>query len=288
MNLKKISAALLSCVMAGTLFTGCGGGDNKTVRDDPQTQIGLISKLNASEEELNNRLKKLEEVANRPNMKFSHDYHYYDGINSLVMAIKADQVEEDSTYESVANYLVSKNIEFKILDHTVNMSDSFCCAVRKEDTALLDSINSAIQSMKDDGTLDNLTKTYITDLNLKENPPAVKIEQIDGADTIKVGITGDLPPLDLILPDGTPAGFNTAMLAEIGKRINKNIEIVQIESNARAVALTSKKIDLVFWVTIPGEFWKGTETPNDIDKPAELETTMPYFEDKIVHVTDNN
>ena len=283
MNLKKISTAVLSCIVAGSIFTGCG--TQQVINDAPNTKIGMITKLNASEEIVNEHLKKLEKAAIKLNMKVSHNYHYYEGINDLLMGLDAQSIDEISTYRSVASYITAKNPNLEILNHTANMFDSFCCAVRKDDINLRDEINSAIQSMKDDGTLENLTKTYITDLKPNEDPPAVKIEQIDGADTIKVGVTGDLPPLDLILADGTPAGFNTAMISEIGKRINKNIEIVQIDSKARAVALTSKKIDAVFWVTVPGNFWNDAESaPKDIDKPAELEITAPYFEDEIVHI----
>lgn len=285
MNLKKFSGVLISCVMVGTIFSGCG--DTQIKQEEPNTRIGMISKLNASEESVNEHLKKLEEVSKLPNVNFSHDFHYYEGVNNLVMGLEAKQIDEISTYISVANYITAKNSNFEILNHTKNMFDSFSCAVLKDNIALRDEINSAIQSMQNDGTLENLTKTYITDLNPVENPPSVEMPHFDGAETIRVGITGDLPPLDLVLADGTPAGFNTAMIAEIGKRINKNIELVQIESNARAVALTSNKIDVVFWVTVPGEFWysgKSENTPKDIDNPAELDTTVPYFKDEIVHV----
>jgi len=133
--------------------------------------------------------------------------------------------------------------------------------------------------MKDDGTLENLVKTYITDL--KDEPTAVEISKIEGADTIKVGITGDLPPLDLVLADGTPAGFNTAVLAEISKRIGKNIELIQINSAARAAALTSKKIDLIFWAVQPA----NDVIPANIDKPAGIEFSVPYFKDDVAHLT---
>ena len=70
---------------------------------------------------------------------------------------------------------------------------------------------------------------------------------IEGAETIKVAITGLMPPIDYIAPDGTPAGFNTAVLAEISKRIGKNIELVQVNSLGRATALASGTVDVVFW-----------------------------------------
>ena len=62
-----------------------------------------------------------------------------------------------------------------------------------------------------------------------------------------MAITGSLPPLDYVAPDGTPAGFNTAMLAEIGSRMGKNVELVQVDSIGRAAALASGAVDAVFW-----------------------------------------
>ena len=285
MNLKKFSGVVLSCILAGTFLTGCG--DDSSSKDSPQTRIGIITKLNASEETLNEHLKQLEKVSKIPTVNVAHNHHYYEGINSLLMGLEAKQIDEISIYRSIANYIVGKNPNFEILNHTANMYDSFCCAVRKDNVNLRENFDSAIQSMQDDGTLENLIKTYITDLNPNEDPPAVAMPHFDGAETVKIGVTGDLPPLDLVLADGTPAGFNTAVLAEISKRINKNFEIIDIDSNARAVALTSNKIDVVFWVTVPGEFWYAEEAgnaPKDIDKTVDLEITNPYFKDEIVHI----
>jgi hypothetical protein len=70
---------------------------------------------------------------------------------------------------------------------------------------------------------------------------------IDGAETIKVAVTGALPPMDYVAADGTPAGFNTALLAEISQRIGKNIELVVVDSVGRAAALASGTVDAVFW-----------------------------------------
>ena len=133
--------------------------------------------------------------------------------------------------------------------------------------------------MKSDGSLDKLVADYITNVDMK-NPPKVEIPMTEGADTIKVGVTGDLPPLDLVLADNSPAGFNTAMLAEVAKRAGKNIELVQIESGARATALNSKQIDVIFWAVVP----TLDKVPADIDKPDGVEFSAPYFKDTVEHL----
>ena len=53
--------------------------------------------------------------------------------------------------------------------------------------------------------------------------------------------------MDYVAEDGSFAGFNTAILAEVGKRLEKNIELVQTDSVGRALALAQGKVDVVFW-----------------------------------------
>ena len=103
----------------------------------------------------------------------------------------------------------------------------------------------------------------------------------DGAGTIKVAVTGDLPPLDYMRADGKPAGFNTAVLAAISQQLGKNFELVDVDSGARAAALTSGEVDVVFWVAVPHD---ETIVPADFDKPEGMIVTAPYFTDEIVHV----
>jgi polar amino acid transport system substrate-binding protein len=90
--------------------------------------------------------------------------------------------------------------------------------------------------------IENELKAYI-----ESDPVAKELPHFDGARTIKIGVTGDLPPMDFVAADGKAAGFNIALLTEIANRAKVNFEIVQIETGARAMALSSGKVDVVFW-----------------------------------------
>lgn len=279
MNLKKITGILATCVMAGALFTGCGGGDTPA-QNSGDIKIGMIKHLNATETMMDELIKKAEEEAN---IKLStHVTTFYDSLPLLQMGLESGSVDEASTYQCVANYLIARNPQVEIAagHNAAHLSDNFAFAMRAADTELKQQIDNAIAVMKSDGTLDNLTKTYITDLTGAEDPPAVAIEKFDGAEPLKIGVTGDLPPLDLVLANGEVAGFNTAMLAELGKRLHRNIEVVQIDSASRAAALTSNQIDVAFWAIVPA----GDNMPMDIDKPEGTEVSTPYFRDEIVHI----
>lgn len=277
--MKKIFTLLMICALV--LMTGCGGEDGKNPidKDGGKIKLGMITRLNASEENFGEFMKKIEETLD---VKIaSHKPVFFDNLNSMQAALQSGQIDEISTYRSVARYMLAKEPHFEVLkDHSLEFIDSFCFALRDDETELRDSLNTVIGEMKSDGTLDKLTKEYITDINAENDPPAVDLPHFDSEKTIKVAVTGDLPPFDFVSADGKPAGFNTAVLAEIGNRMSKNIELVQIDSGARAAALTSQQVDVVFWAIVP----VSEIIPADSDKPDGIILSDPYFKDKIVHM----
>ena len=286
MKFKKFAKVLLSCMMAGALFTGCGGGDKPADKPaaDAETstvkKLGMITHLNVTEKRMDElyqeAVKKAAIEINR------YEFVYFDNLNLMQMGIEAGKVDEISLYDSVADYLIANNDKYEITEGNSMkaFADSFCFAVRKDDAALKADLNKAIEEMKADGTLEKLTNDYIVKVDKGQVPPKVEIPMTDGAQTIKVGVTGDFPPLDYVNADGTPAGFNTAILAEIAKRSGKNIELIQIDSGARGAALSSNQIDVIFWAILP-----NAETfPSDIDKPEGVELSEPYFKDNVTHL----
>jgi len=277
---KKLFALLATICL---LLTGCGsqGGDKPSAPDKNNTAIGVISHLNASEESYNKLMSKLEKTYRPSKANLAVNFKYFNRMNDMLAALEAGQIDMMSTYNCVANYIVNRNDGLELLSSERKLYDSFCFAVREDDKTLLDELNRAIKEMSTDDTLSKLTKQYITDLKFDAEPPTVPITHIDGADTIKVAVTGDLPPFDLILADGKPAGFSTAVLAEISRRLGKNIELVNVDSGARATILSSKGADVVFWVSVPKD---SNLIPADVDKPAGVAISDPYFSDEIVHV----
>ena len=98
----------------------------------------------------------------------------------------------------------------------------------------------------------------------------MEFETFEGAETIRVAVTGDLPPLDYISEDGSPAGYNTALIAELGKRMRINIDILNIESSSRTLSLITGVADVIFWY-LYGENYVVTDMANGI------QLSDPYY-----------
>jgi len=174
---------------------------------------------------------------------------YVDSMTDGLAMMKSGRADFMMTSDVTANYLIQRNPDMKSVAITKN--NSMAMLLRASDVALRDSISSAITKLKDSGKLAELRKKWIDELPVGKEPGMQKVEKTSFPETVRVGISGELPPFDYIAADGNPAGYNIAVLAEISKLIGKNIEIVSVNALAKDIALASKKIDVFFWQRLP-------------------------------------
>ena len=184
---------------------------------------------------------------------------FYDTLNSMIMALKSGEVNAIFVHNVVADYLCARDSGLFYINKFVagdvvkdNLllrlavngfhSDEFSFMLMKGNEELRDQINTALYDMDNEGVLRQLE----AQLN-EASPVPAEMPEFDGADTIRVGVTGDIPPFDYISAEGVPAGYNTAVLAEIGRRLRKNIRLVNIDAGGRTLALSSGMVDVVFW-----------------------------------------
>ena len=265
--MKKV----LLIICAALLMTGCGSENDKV-------KIGAIQYMNLTDEtiaEIRGEMVQAEVIPE------DHEYVFFTNMSSMLAALQAGQIEAFNTYQTVGDYLVTQNQNLEWIPSNRGVVDMFCCAMLEKNVALKDEFDKAIRQMQKDGTLTALVKNYISAHVQEESSPNVDMPTFYDASLIKIGVTGDLPKMDYVLPDGIPAGFNTAVLAEISRRIGKNFMLVQVDSGARAAALASGEVDVIFWSVMP----EGMEgIPTGFDRPAGMIFTEPYFSDEIVYV----
>lgn len=277
MKAVKIIGIVGASVLALSMIGGCAKKSEKGL-------LGRLTLSNVSESEYYAAAKESRDAFNSGREDHIGAVKYYDTLNSMLMALDSGEIRMVDVYTTISNYIVSRNARY--VQHTREEdTTNFSFALRDADADLLAQFNKAISEMKADGTLKALTDTYITNLPTDVIPAAVPLPMNKDLPTIKIAVTGDLPPLDLVLTDGTPAGFNTAVLAEISKKIGVNFELVSVDAGARAAALASKRVDVVFWVVSINDnskFNAGLKTAlkgREIDMPDGIVATESYFTD---------
>ena len=169
------------------------------------------------------------------------DLLYFDNTAGAVSALLANQIDAVIAPAFTGYYYAGMNDRIKTI--AVEAADSFAhMALRTKDTELLATINSAINDMKADGTLDKLFNELIT---ISEGEPeGLDMPRLANAPTVRVGISGDYPPFDYIAANGKAGGISAQMLIEISNRKNINFEIVNMANEMRFTALIADKIDI--------------------------------------------
>ena len=269
---KLLLAVLIAGIFAGSAF---GAG----------MRMGALTQQNMSEGEFAEFIKSQErnffgwKIMNT-NHRLDDTFTYFDSLTAMIMALHSGKIDEAALPEPVAEYVRTSDAGVEISCALHSRTTHLALGFRSDDGGqrLCKMVNEALEAMKSDRRLSILTSKYLN-RSATTIPAAESFASFPGAETVKVAVTGDLPPLDMIAPDGRPVGYNTAVLSEIGRRMGVNIELVNIDSGARTSALMSSRVDAVFWYQV----WEGVD--KQPDAPAGVLLSEPYYEwDTFLHL----
>ena len=234
--MKRILAVLMAGLMLLSL-AACGG-KNENVLKFCMLEVGMQDGLKSDAHV--EHVMKLDEQND-----IAIEYVNYNNLSSALMDLESGKVDNFCLEKSTADYVAAHNDKFVAFYDEKTMTN-FSMMTLDSNTEVYISLNNAIKEMKADGTLDSLIENELN-AYINSNPEAKDLPKFDGAKTIKIGVTGDLPPMDFVAANGKAAGFNIAFLTEIANRAKVNFELVKVDSGARATALSTGKVDAVFW-----------------------------------------
>ena len=243
-----------------------------------ELRVGILAKLNMTQDEYREFISQGRKARawNFFSSKIDANdlrFIYYDSLQSMQLALRTGEIDEISLPEVVAEYVMNVTGAYNISSIVKTRPSFFSFGFKKDaDPALLNEFNNAILSMKEDGTLAVLQAKFIYDAGIGD-PESIEFRKFDNVNKkITVAVTGDIPPIDYVAADGSAAGFNTAVVAELGKRLGVNVELIQVSAGARASAVASGRADCVFWI-------QGfRDVPKQADVPEGLVLSEPYYE----------
>ena len=271
--MKKILAMLLALVMVLALGVNCFAVETDANGNKVYTS-GELTWLNSQEFE--------DVMYYTAEDGTSFQTLFFDDLNSAVMALLAGKIDEITDFpQPVAEYIAAHNdaIGWELLKYLPTKT-KLSMAVLKGNDEVFDLLNNAISELTESGKLEDLKAAYIDAfLESGKEPEAAKMPEFDGAKTIRVAVSGDFPPVDYTMLDGTPAGFNVALLSAIAELAKVNIELVPVSTGARLPALTEGRVDAIF---VSRDWYLNKEDSEEehltYDIPDSLQITTPYYE----------
>jgi ABC-type amino acid transport substrate-binding protein len=263
--MKKVTTVLFVAILAVTL-SGCGGTKTEKINSIPDLKGKVIGALASGASTKNYETMVYKLIGAEPK-----EIVYFKRGMDVYTALSSGKIDAFPTMNFCANYMLKRDKTLKMIEVPAKIEGGVIMVVRTEDQLLKEDLDKGISTLQDNGTLNTLESRWIT--NLSENDPVSEpMPKIEGAKTVYVGVSGDWKPLDYIAADGRPAGYNVAILSEIGKLLNINFEFVSIEADARFTALFSKKIDVIFYhfQSSNTDYFDEFKNPNWIG-------TKPYY-----------
>ena len=130
-------------------------------------------------------------------------------------------------------------VKLAILD-TEYITEDYAICLNKDNTALLDEINTALAGLKEDGTVDKIINKYINgvahDLTFQENLPA-------DAPTLTMGTNATFPPYEFHENEKI-VGIDAELASAIADKLGRKLEIKDMEFESIIVAVQTGNVDM--------------------------------------------
>ncbi|HQJ12335.1 MAG TPA: transporter substrate-binding domain-containing protein [Anaerolineae bacterium] len=127
--------------------------------------------------------------------------------------------------------------------------ENMAIAVRDGSSRLQTQLNTVVQQMWDDGTIEKLAETYLGGETVAEETEEeitdAEWEAIVAAGKLVVGTSADYPPFEFINEQNDFDGFDIAVIREVGKRLGLTVELKDISFDGLIAALKAGQIDAI-------------------------------------------
>lgn len=177
-------------------------------------------------------------------------YQSYHNVFETLTALRTNDIKAAWFPDVTADYLISVEEGLKRIDSSPASEPrlDFALALKSDAIDLRDSIDTALATLKENGTLTQLEAAYITSAAVvdKYTEKDMDLADYDTDGTLYIGVTGAVWPIDMVDLELKPYGYSVALMNEIGKLINKKVVFVTLQNDTAFSNLMSGKVDALF------------------------------------------
>ena len=233
---KPIMILLMAALMATFIVSlcACGKSDSKKVAcvDDLEgakigVQLGTTGDIYVSDYENDGSGTKVE--------------RYNKGADA-VQALKVGKIDCVVIDEQPALAFVKENKGLKILDEEFTNEDYAFC-LKKGNTELRDKVNTALEKLQQDGTVQSIIDNYIGSVDQVGKTPYVKKDIDRSNGTLKVGTNAEFPPYEYY-EDNKVTGIDMDIMQAIADELGMDMQVEDMQFDAIIAAVSSGKVDV--------------------------------------------
>ena len=158
-----------------------------------------------------------------------------------IQALKQGQIDCVMIDEQPARAFVKRNSDLSILEEDFAVEDYAIC-VAKENTELLDQINAAIATLKEEGTLDEIIANYIGDTTKGQYPyESPEVDRVNGELVMATNATFE--PYEYV-DGGEIVGIDVDMAQAIADLLGMELVVQDMEFDSIISAVQTGQADI--------------------------------------------
>ena len=159
-----------------------------------------------------------------------------------IQALKLGKIDCVVIDEQPALEFVKQNTGLKILDDEFT-KEGYALCIGKDNPELLENVNTAIEKLQSDGTIDSIINNYIgSDSQIGKTPYEKKdVERKNG--TLKIGTNAEFPPYEYY-EDNQITGIDIDIMQAVCDELGMDMQVEDMAFDSIIAAITSGKVDV--------------------------------------------
>lgn len=172
-----------------------------------------------------------------PNAQFK----YFNSVLDACMAVQGGKADAAAYDEPILKNIAAKNPGLKVLPEMIT-TDNYGFAVRIDDKELKEVIDNVVSELKVSGGYEEMMNRWLPE----QGEPAPMPEIETGTDgVLKFGTAAITEPFSFVDGSRDVVGLDIELAKLVAKKLNKKLEIVNMDFGAMIPALAAEKVDMI-------------------------------------------
>lgn len=167
----------------------------------------------------------------------------YSTLSDLEAALAAGKVDYALVPEAMANLYMEANDGFVYYEPQFTSYPS-CFAAAKGNTELVEKVNTVLKKFREDGTLDQIYKKWVTDADYSMDD----VPKVESGETLTVAAMLTEIPYSFV-KDGNYVGSDREVIERVAYELGMKVEYLDTDFAGGLTAVSSGKADLAIAVT---------------------------------------
>ncbi|MCX7181148.1 MAG: transporter substrate-binding domain-containing protein [Candidatus Methylopumilus sp.] len=172
-----------------------------------------------------------------PNAKFQ----YYNSILDAAIAVQQGKVTAAAYDEPILRNIAAKNPGLTVLSEMIT-KDDYGFAIRLEDGDLKNTIDGVIKDLKTSGDYEQMLGRWLPKEGQPKSMPRI---ETGNNGKLRFGTSSVTEPFSFVDESQKVVGIDIEIASLVAKKLNKKLEIVNMEFGSLIPALASKKVDMI-------------------------------------------